>query len=246
MEPDQTYINEGNAKAQFTVREVTVGAGTEWRLVQLRDLASSFANGSRETASTASTSCGKIKALYRGFPPLTSKLAVLNGLELAWNRRAPDEVDELLDDNFVFFFAAGDVGGTIPAQWNRATELATSTALLMSNTTPTTGPVCGSVQVDLTLNNVQWVEFVPEDAPAETWYATTVFYTFTFEMKGDVTYVAPPGSKAQFTVRNAGSGGVQDWRLVEWRDLGSNNVTSGSSQAAVIAMTWGRIKALYM
>lgn len=178
------------------------------------------------------------------FVPLTSRSAVLNNVEVGWNKRRADKIDELLDANFIFFFAAGDVGGEIPPQWNRATDLASVTALFNSNTVPpTSGPVCTSVRVDLDLDDVTWVEVPgPAAAAGEVWYTTTVFYTFTFEMEPDNTFIAQNGAKAEFTVRQVG----EEWRLVEWRDLGSNIVaTSSGTEALQSSTTWGGVKALY-
>jgi len=70
-------------------------------------------------------------------------------------------------------------------------------------------------------DDLAWVEVQPEDFPTETWYATTVFYTFTFEMEPNTTYIAQNGAKAQFTVRNTGTDQNPHWELVEFRDLGS-------------------------
>src|SRR5689334_25282717 len=49
--------------------------------------------------------------------PLTSKSAVLNNIEFAYNKRNMDAYSELLDDNFTFFYTEADAGGTVPVQW---------------------------------------------------------------------------------------------------------------------------------
>lgn len=178
------------------------------------------------------------------FMPLTSRSAVLNNVEVAWNQRRADKVDELLDANFTFFFAPRDVGGSIPASWDRPTEIASVSALLNSNTVPpASGPICTSVRVDLDLDDITWVEVPgPAAAVGEMSYTTTVFYSFTFEMEPDITFVAQNGAKAVFTVRQVGD----EWRLVEWRDLGASMMNAiGSSAEAVPSSTWGSIKALY-
>ena len=243
MEAGQTYVNPPNSKVQLTVREVE----GVWHLVECRDLGEGLLTsaGNSRAAGTQSRTLGAMKSLYAGFTPLTSKSAVLDNLESAWNQRFPDQVDELLDDNFAFYFSPGDVGGNIPEQWDRATELATSTALFISNTTPTTGPVCISVQVDIQSTNPQWIAVVPEVAPEETWYTTTLVYSFTFEMDPGQTYSSAQGAKAQFTVRNAGTDGAPDWRLVEWRDLGGLATFRIHQTASSRTATWGAIKALY-
>jgi hypothetical protein len=154
---------------------------------------------------------------------LTTREAVLNNIEYAYDNRKIDAYDELLDQNFTFFFAPGDVGGSIPEQWPRTDELLTAGYLFISNNQPVpAGPVCRDIRLNLTLDNIQWVEIIPEGFPDETWYTTTIFYNFTFEMDPDQTYVATPGAKAQYTVRNMGTEAAPHWQLVEWRDLGSD------------------------
>ena len=177
------------------------------------------------------------------FVPLTSRSAVLNNVEVGWNKRRADKIDDLLDANFIFFFAAGDVGGSIPSSWDRAEELATTEALFTSNTAPSpTGPVCRAVRIDLLYDDtLVWDPVVPASAPSETWYTATMFYTFTFEMEPDNTFIAQNGAKAEFTVRQVG----EEWRLVEWRDLGSTIVATSSGAEADQSTTWGGVKALY-
>jgi len=61
-------------------------------------------------------------------------------------------------------------------------------------------------------------------------------------MYSNNTYIAQPGSLAQFTVRNAGTVDAADWRLIEWRDLGRNSLVA---RAIGQATTWGGVKSLY-
>jgi hypothetical protein len=151
---------------------------------------------------------------------LKQKENVLNNLEYAYDNRKYDPYDALLDDNFTFFFAPGDVGGTIPEQWPRPDEL--FAAGLLFSDQPSVGPRCRSIRVNMSLDNIQWIEFTPENYPGELWYSTTIFYDFTFEMDPDQTYISTPGAKAEFTVRNVGTEAEPHWQLVEWRDLGSD------------------------
>ena len=158
----------------------------------------------------------------------TQKWHVLNNIEYAYaNRSSGYQVyEELLDDDFVFFFAPGDIGGEIPEQWYRPEELSTTQGLFLSNSGTVNGPVCRSMRLDLQYNKdtQPWVEVVPEDFPDETWYTTTVYYTFTFEMEPDLTLIAVPGAKAQFTVRDADPDPTKErWVLREFRDLAGNN-----------------------
>jgi hypothetical protein len=156
---------------------------------------------------------------------LTQKWHVLNNIEYAYKQRSLEAYNELLNTDFTFFFAPGDVGGEIPAQWNRSEDYNANEGLFNSNSQPEppADPVCRSIRLDLQYDpdTMQWVEVVPEEFPSETWYTTTVFYTFTFEMLPDDTYIAQPGAKAQFTVRNNPQNGTDHWELVEFRDLGN-------------------------
>ncbi len=181
----------------------------------------------------------------QAFQPLTSREAVLNNLELGWVKRNAGEIDDLLDENFTFYFAPGDVGGEIPASWNRAAELAATTALFTSNQVQyPTGPVCRSIRVDLLFDDdLTWTEVpIPVAAYGEVWYTATVPYTHTFEMLPDNTYIAVPGAGAELTVRQVEGG---EWRLVVWRDLESTIVASSAAPAEEAETTWGGIKALY-
>jgi hypothetical protein len=156
--------------------------------------------------------------------PLTTREAVLNNIEYAYDTRTIDAYDELLDLNFTFFFSDGDVGGGLPVQWPRTDELGATNDLFISNSQSVpVGPPCKSIRMDLTLENLQWVEIIPEDYPGETWYMTPINYEFTFKMDPDDTYNSEPGAKGQFTVRNAGTEAEPHWQLVEWKDLGNDN-----------------------
>jgi len=169
----------------------------------------------------------------------------LNNLELSYTQQKYPPYDELLDPNFTFFFSPGDVGGNIPDQWGRAEELGVATLLFDRSLNQPPYPTCRSIRMDLKFESgVVWVEVIPDDFPEEIWYTTTVYYEFTFEMNPDMTYIATPGSQAQFTVRNAGTDDAPQWRLVEWRDLAANSVALQSAASAG-RTTWGSVKALY-
>jgi hypothetical protein len=74
---------------------------------------------------------------------------------------------------------------------------------------------------------------------------TTVFYTFTMAMEGDLTYHAIPRAGAQFAVREVATAKGNEWRLVEWRDGRVPLSSSLQSSTATEATTWGAIKTLY-
>jgi hypothetical protein len=144
-----------------------------------------------------------------GIQDLTQKTDVLNNIEYAYNKRRGDVYDALLDDAFTFFYTEGDYGGGgTPVQWGRADEM-----------TATAGLLGAASKIDLAIDWEDGVTWSEEAAGTETWYYTTVFYHFTIKI-GDTTYIPNSGSKAQFTVRNAGTTEEPHWKLVEFRDLG--------------------------
>jgi hypothetical protein len=190
---------------------------------------------------------------------LTKKWHVLNNIEYAYMKRDRSVYDQLVGTNFTFFFAPGDVGGNIPEQWGRVDEIDAVGRLFASNNqpgNPPSDPVCRSIRFDLQYDKdtMTWVEIVPDDFPNEKWYTATVFYTFTFEIEPDLTFITQNGARAQLTVRNRGTEQQPAWELVELRDLGgqtANAVSVGEAArpiASVVATkssTWGGIKALY-
>jgi hypothetical protein len=155
--------------------------------------------------------------------PLNTKVAVLKNLETSYNNRNITEYEKILDDNFTFFLAAGDVGGGLPVQWDRAEELDANTHLF-SRTPDPNWPLCTSIDMNLQIpDDPQWLEIIPSAAPDEVWQTTTLFYDFQIEVAPDTKYIPVPGAKAQFTVRNAGTDAKPHWQLIEWRDLGGGN-----------------------
>jgi hypothetical protein len=183
----------------------------------------------------------------QAFQALTTREAVLHNLELAWSKRNADKIDELLDDDFAFYLSQSDVHNGLPPVWDRATEMAATADLLTSNTAPApSGPVCSRVSADIRFDDdLIWTEVpIPAAASGEVWYSTTVFYTFTFEMEPDDTYIAVPGAEAEFVVRRVATERGDRWRLVEWRDIGGDSPRL-TATTGVKPTTWGAIKAIY-
>ncbi len=177
----------------------------------------------------------------------TQKWHVLNNIEYAYYTRRPDVYDELLNADFTFYFSPGDVGGGIPASWNRIEELSATSRLFLSHQqtqNPPSDPVCRSMRLDLVFDpdDLTWVAIQPAAYPTQTWYTVTVFYAYTFEIEPNTTYIAQNGAKAQFTVRNTGTEQNPHWELVEFRDLGSAAIRSVQLGQET---TWGGIKAIY-
>jgi hypothetical protein len=236
LEPNTTYVARNGATAQLVVRQV----GEEWRLVQWRDLGGTLA--ATQSLGVNETTWGAIKYLYKlNYLHLTTKNAVLRNLEAAWNNRAYPPIELLLDPEFTYFFLPGDLQWGAPEQWGRSEEITTSRRLLTSHrqSDPPSFPVCNAIDIDLVFNEatLNWVEIVDDDHPNETWYGTTIFYSFEFVMEDDVTLISPPGAKAQFVVRYVDD----EWKLVKWRDLGSTMVANSAS----LETSWGIVKALY-
>ncbi len=150
---------------------------------------------------------------------LTEREHVLYNIETSYNKRRIDYYNGLLDANFTFFLSPGDVGGGLPESWNRADEIDVNTKLFDKNNTELP---CQSIFMDLRIEDgVSWISITPASAPTETWYQTTLYYDFKFEISPN-TYIPLTGARAVFTVRDAGPTGKYDhhWQLVEFRDLG--------------------------
>lgn len=173
-------------------------------------------------------------------PIWTDPEDVLHNIELAYNKRRIDWYNAVLDENFTFFLAPGDVGGNVPDSWNRADEIGLNQKLFDVNYT--TLP-CQSIFMDIrTEDGETWTEIIPESAPNEIWYSATLYYDFKFEISPN-TYIPNPGSKATFIVRNAGTADAPHWQLVEMKDLGGSSLMS--SAAGTEPVTWGSVKVMY-
>jgi hypothetical protein len=177
------------------------------------------------------------------FQNLTERSHVLNNLQAAYNTRSLTKYQELLDANFTFFLAPGDVGGGMPEQWGRTDEVSIHTALFNPNYGGP-APRCTKIIMDVVFEDgLTWTAVTPASAPTETWYTTTVFYDFGFDMEPDTHYSNGPGAKVVFTVRNAGTDDYPHWQLVEMRDLGDLSLRAGTSLTET--SSWGQVKALY-
>jgi len=168
-------------------------------------------------------------------PPVQRKLDlshrtdVLNNIEYAYNKKDASTYQELLDPNFTFFYSEG---GQTPVQWGFQDEIKTTQGIFGAAI---------SISMDLAWEDgVTWGEQV---AGSETWYTTTVYYRFTIKI-GDTTYIPDQGSRAQFTVRNAGTDEKPTWHLVEFRDLGAPSLAA-SRASSTEPSSWGKVKALY-
>ena len=152
---------------------------------------------------------------------LTHREDVLNNIEVAYNKRRIEWYNALLDADFRFFLSQGDVNGGLPDSWDRTVEIEVNT-LLFDKEPPAPAPKCQSTFMDIRLEDgISWIAINPESAPTETWYQTTLYYDFKFEISPN-TYIPITGARAVFTVRDVGKfeGKDHHWQLVEFRDLG--------------------------
>lgn len=173
---------------------------------------------------------------------LAKREGVLTQIEYAYNKRRITTYDKVLDANFTFYLAPGDVVGSMPDSWSRVDELDLNTKLFDKNyaTLP-----CQSIYMDIKVEDgLTWVEIIPSSAPTETWYQTTVFYNFRFDISPN-TFIPNTGSKATFTVRNAGTDEKPHWQLVEMSDLGGSPFMNATAAAATEPTTWGGVKLMY-
>jgi len=155
------------------------------------------------------------------YEPLTERNSVLNNLELAYKERNINEYDRVLDENFTFFFADGDVSnGNTPEQWSREAEVG-ATRNMFDENFPGTNPIV-RIELDLQFKNAVWVEITPDEAPTETWFTATVPYTFTIDALPDQTWITQGVPTAQYTVRPQGTT-PETYKLVQWRDLAQLN-----------------------
>jgi len=169
-----------------------------------------------------------------------TKELVLASLEASYNRKNIAKFGELLDSDFVFFFAPADVGAGAPAQWGRFEEMYLTTRLFDVGLQP------GVWRFDVNIEfeaGVQWVDVIPSAFPDEVWYTATAPYEFSAQFESQEVWVTTSGAQAQFTVRNAGTATAPVWRLVEWRDL---DVKDEQPPAFQIRKTWGGFKASFI
>lgn len=195
------------------------------------------------------TACGDDDSVIPKGPPvpafknLVEKGDVLTNFELAYNQRRIDKYDQVLDANFTFFLSPEDVGGGLPSQWDRTMEVLVNMRLLDKNNA--TLP-CQSISLDVrTKEGVTWTPFNPTSAPVETWYRTTLFYSFEIQINAN-TFIPPPEAKLEFVVRDAGPSGANahHWQLVELHDLGGSTLFAVGS-TSIEGSTLGKVKALY-
>lgn len=151
------------------------------------------------------------------FKDLKAKDDILHNLELAYNERAFEEYDKLLDDAFVFIFSPEDFSsGATPQQWDRNAEVGANSRLL----DPQLDDDQRVISIDLSLDYPKdnWTE-EPENTnhPGESWYRKTVDYDLIVKTLDSWEHRALR-LQAEFTIRWAGTQEDGHWRIVLWRD----------------------------
>jgi hypothetical protein len=156
-------------------------------------------------------------------PPIGSRDYVLYSLERSYNSRSQDRYDELLDEEFLFYFSNADVTGggwTEGEYWDRAKEINANTNIFNPGySRPGVDPV-SDITLTLTYSegDDKWTAITPDQGqyPGETWYEKIVTYTLIVQA-GDTQYIAQ-NKQASFVVRAATLEGDEVWRIITWRD----------------------------
>jgi hypothetical protein len=169
------------------------------------------------------------------FQDLSEKWHVLNNFELAHNKRMMYRYDELIDENYTFFFDTTQNGSPTTIQWGRPDEIVATSGLFAA---------VDKLDFDLSLpENLNWTEMTVTDS--ETWYTTTLYYSFVVKI-GATTYTSVSPAQMSFTVRNAGTADKPRWKLVELRDLAHIGAPPPGAAAKVAfhvgETTYGKMK----
>jgi hypothetical protein len=178
-------------------------------------------------------------------PEAIAREDVLTLLQSACNDRHVTLYSKVLDADFTFYFAPGDVGGRVPPDWGRAEEMDAVGRMFKDSGSPGY-PRVTSLSMDIDFETtIQWVEVIPASGAQESWFSATCFYDMVMAVSTGDDYITVPGTKAQFTVRNAGTEAEPKWRLVEMRDLGAPTPAPLAAAASTEKVTWGGAKALF-
>jgi hypothetical protein len=185
------------------------------------------------------------------FENLTEIWHPLNNLEEACSQRNIDRYREALDaDYYTFFFSPADFASGQTAQFWTYDEDTEAAERMFDPQLPDIGKRAVNLEFDLIFDkdSIVWSEFVPADPPNETWYSTTVGYTFYIKLGDGVReYVQRPGSGASITVRQ--HPGEGKWRIVQITDIPGTAQNSISirqlAERDVQDASLGEIKAIY-
>lgn len=187
------------------------------------------------------------------FRSLEARDDVLFNLEMAYNQWNVDEVDKLLDPDFIFHFSLADIqnGNINQARWDRANEVAATRSMFNTGTLPPNVDPISDISLALffTDGGDNWNAVPPLDPlkyAGETWYRQRIDYFLTI-VAGENTYTSGNPMKVEFTLRPTGVNGKTVWRVVSWQDVGEvAALRSGPlATSATSNATWGAIKSLY-
>jgi len=181
---------------------------------------------------------------------LNSPTEVIEAFVKSYNDRDHAEYKQILDAEFEFFFAPSDVAGNppIPQSWDRDTDVTCTGNMFNPNwvdpdpTYPV--PPISKMQLTLYLQAAVWEDWKDPGHPDETWKRATMRYDYRI-YAGENLYVVGTDPRAQFTCRPIKFAGKQQWRLVEWHDLGYQTTAAQLASNLVLKKTWGAIKYLY-
>jgi hypothetical protein len=163
------------------------------------------------------------KNTYKSIRTSEPRDNVLFNLATAYNNRNIQRYDELLDEEFLFYFSNADVTGggwTEGEYWDRAKEINANTNIFNPGySRPGVDPV-SDITLTLTYSegDDKWTAITPDQGqyPGETWYEKIVTYTLIVQA-GDTQYIAQ-NKQASFVVRAATLEGDEVWRIITWRD----------------------------
>jgi hypothetical protein len=106
-------------------------------------------------------------------------------------------------------------------------------------------PPMSKIAVHLSVAYATWADCYPDSSDSTVvWKRATLRYDYHF-YAGDDEYIVGIDPQAEFTCRPVQVNGKEEWRLIEWHDLGFNNATTQSNSGAVVKRSWGKIKSLY-
>ena len=164
------------------------------------------------------------------YKPLTSEANVMHNLKLSYNQRNIREYENLLQEKvdgkpieFTFFFAAGDVSnGDTPAQWGYLDEIGATTNMFSSYDPddPNVDPI-SDIDLQLFFEGVTWINSF-DPTSGETWRKATIVYNYNIIAGVNTYIVGDSNARAEFIVRPVDVDGTTEYRLVSWRDLGTD------------------------
>jgi|GEM_PF-2872271 len=200
----------------------------------------------------ALAACGDNSPVKPPLPPappgpesLTKREHVLARLEQLYAARDTSGYADLLDTGqYEFAFTRRTGHGPVAATMNRGADLLATWTMFTLKNDPYE---IVSFDIRLQWQSAQWQELPPDTAAGrlESWWKTTVPYSFVAVTTGEITLVSFGLPHAEFTVRKGADG---KWRMVNWTDLGTGGglLRVNAASGAVAEMDWGILKDFYL